>query len=63
MINKNKKFKNEDVEIKKNRRFFLKRAIYSAPVLIGLGQLVKPAKIYATSCIPCDPEYPDVCCE
>ena len=37
--------KNKEKSI--NRRSFLKRAAYSAPVLITMGQLVKPANAEA----------------
>jgi len=34
-----------------SRRSFLKKAAYSAPVIIGLGTLVNPAKAKATTII------------
>jgi len=48
-----KKLENNDEEnVKKevqNRRTFLKKAAYSAPVLLILGQLSKPTKAQADS--------------
>ncbi|GIT98597.1 hypothetical protein [Sulfurovum sp. TSL1] len=38
-----------DKELKKERRTFLKRALYKAPALIVLGSLAKPT-IAAASC-------------
>lgn len=38
-----------------NRRKFLKKAAYSAPVLVALGQLVKPTKVRADSGDPSGP--------
>ncbi len=37
------------------RRTFLKKAVYSAPVLIALGQLAKPTKAQADSGGPSGP--------
>jgi len=38
-----------------NRRGFLKKAVYSAPVVLVLGQLVKPTKARADSGDPSGP--------
>jgi hypothetical protein len=43
--------KNVD-EIQEDRRSFLKKAAYSAPALIALGQLARPARVEAESAIP-----------
>ncbi len=40
---------------KQKRRKFLKKAAYSAPMLIALGQLVKPTKAQADSGSPSGP--------
>lgn len=39
------------VEFRNERRSFLKKAAYSAPALIAMGQLVKPVSIHAESVI------------
>lgn len=46
------KHKHEKDEMQKERRSFLKKAVYSAPGLIVLGQLVRPTKAKAESDIP-----------
>ncbi len=46
------KHKDQKKEIEKERRGFLKKAVYSAPGLIMLGQMVKPTETYAESNIP-----------
>ena len=40
----------------KERRSFLKKVAWSAPVLIALGQFVKPTALHAESNIP-DPPF------
>ncbi len=40
----NKDTKNE---IQKERRSFLKKAVYSAPAVISLGQLIRPVNVNA----------------
>jgi hypothetical protein len=47
--------KNEIADTSSNRRDFLKKAAYSAPVLLLLGQLVKPTKAQADSGDPVGP--------
>jgi len=47
--------KNEILEIPSKRREFLKKAVYSAPVLLVLGQLAKPTKAQADSGDPSGP--------
>ncbi len=46
----------EDVKGKmlKERRSFFKKAVYSVPVLMAMGQLIKPASLHAEYGI--DPE-------
>lgn len=39
--------KEEQNETEISRRSFLKRSAYSAPVLVAMGQLVKPTNIHA----------------
>lgn len=39
----------EQVKSKSSRRTFLKKAAYSAPVLVGMGQLIKPTSLHADS--------------
>ena len=39
----------DTIELKSSRRTFLKKATYSAPVLLALGQLAKPTKAQADS--------------
>ena len=46
---------NEIQETSQKRRDFLKKAAYSAPVLLTLGQLVKPTKAEADSGNPAGP--------
>jgi hypothetical protein len=53
-----KKIEDDTLEIKDDvstRRTFLKKAVYSAPVLIALGQLAKPSKAQADSGGPSGP--------
>ena len=47
--------KNEILETPSKRREFLKKAAYSAPVLLVLGQLTKPTKAEADSGDPTGP--------
>jgi len=47
--------KNEILETPSKRREFLKKAAYSAPVLLVLGQLAKPTKAQADSGDPSGP--------
>jgi len=47
--------KHEVVETPSKRRDFLKKAAYSAPVLMALGQLAKPTKAQADSGDPSGP--------
>ncbi len=42
--------------VKDTRRSFLKKAAYSAPVLLALGQLTLPARVGAESHVP-DPVF------
>jgi len=46
---------NEVIKVESNRRKFLKKAAYSAPVLLALGQLAKPTKAQADSGGPSGP--------
>jgi len=46
---------NEEFENKNERRTFLKKAVYTAPVLLALGQLAKPTKALADSGDPSGP--------
>lgn len=50
-MKKNSDVLNEEEKSKSSRRTFLKKAAYSAPVLVGMGQLVKPTDGYADSII------------
>ncbi|PTB83383.1 hypothetical protein C9926_03200 [Sulfurovum lithotrophicum] len=45
----------EVIKVESNRRKFLKKAAYSAPVLLALGQLAKPTKAQADSGGPSGP--------
>ncbi len=54
-LNPKKEHKKVTDEVKKERRSFLKKAAYSAPVLIVLGQLVRPTRVRAESVIPPPP--------
>ncbi len=45
----------DTIELKSSRRTFLKKATYSAPVLLALGQLAKPTKAQADSGDPSGP--------
>lgn len=45
----------EHINSKTTRRKFLKKAVYSAPVLTALGQLAKPTKAQADSGDPDGP--------
>jgi hypothetical protein len=45
----------ENLNTIENRRKFLKKAVYSAPVILVLGQLVKPTKVRADSGAPSGP--------
>ena len=47
--------KNEILETQSTRRQFLKKAAYSAPVLLALGQLANPTKAEADSGGPAGP--------
>jgi len=49
-----KKINSENKETNKRRKF-LKKAVYSAPVLLALGQLAKPTKARADSGDPSGP--------
>jgi len=42
-------------ETENTRRKFLKKAVYSAPVLIALGQMVKPTDVHADSSVSGNP--------
>ena len=47
---------NKNVEKKENsRRTFLKKVAYTAPIILTLGQLVKPTKVHADSGTPPGP--------
>jgi len=46
---------NKIADISSKRRYFLKKAAYSAPVLLTLGQLIKPTKVEADSGNPVGP--------
>ncbi len=47
---------NKNVEKKENaRRTFLKKAAYTAPIILTLGQLLKPTEVYALSTPPPGP--------
>lgn len=39
-----------------SRRYFFKKTVYAAPVLMALGQLVKPTDIQALDSVPGTPE-------
>jgi len=51
----NKMKNQEEVSQEPKRRQFLKKAVYSAPVLLALGQLAKPTKAEADSGPPDGP--------
>ena len=57
MVNKKKTIspENNKQESKVSRRGFLKKATYSAPVLMAMGQLVKPVETYALSKVAGNP--------
>ncbi|HIQ28829.1 MAG TPA: hypothetical protein EYH42_10095 [Sulfurovum sp.] len=38
-----------------SRRTFLKKAVYSAPVLMAMGQLAKPTNVQADGSVPPPP--------
>lgn len=40
-----------------SRRRFLKKSVYSAPVLMALGQLVKPTDVQAQNSVPGPPVW------
>ncbi|GEM_PF-6737538 len=40
---------------KSSRRYFLKKSAYVAPVLMALGQLVKPTNVQALGSVPGPP--------
>jgi len=46
---------NELSQKESKRRKFLKKAVYSAPVLLALGQLAKPTEAHADSGPPVGP--------
>ena len=49
-------YTNESVDKRVNsRRTFLKKAAYTAPIVLSLGQLVKPTKVHADSGPPSGP--------
>lgn len=48
--------KEKDQE-KSSRRHFLKKSVYSAPVLMALGQLVKPTGVQADSSVSGTPVW------
>ena len=49
-------YTNESVDKRVNsRRTFLKKAAYTAPIVLTLGQLVKPTKVHADSGPPDGP--------
>ena len=50
-----KKRESEERREESERRIFLKKAIYRTPVLIAMGQLIKPEKARAESDIPPPP--------
>lgn len=58
-VGKRMKLKENDAasekKIKKERRAFLKRAVYKAPSLIVLGSLAKPKYAAADTSIPEEP--------
>jgi hypothetical protein len=54
-MKKNSDLLNEEEKSKSSRRTFLKKAAYSAPVLVGMGQLVKPTNVHADSTIASPP--------
>ena len=55
-IDTENKMKNQkEVSQEPPRRQFFKKAVYSAPVLLALGQLAKPTKAEADSGLPSGP--------
>ena len=42
-------------KVTSSRRQFLKKAVYSAPVLMAMGQLLKPTHLQADSTVPPPP--------
>jgi hypothetical protein len=52
---KKKGSKNPRGKPETGRRSFLKKAAYSAPVLLAMGQLVKPESAHAESQLPPPP--------
>jgi len=50
-----KKIENKVLKTPNKRRDFLKKAAYSAPVLLVMGQLAKPTKVHADSGEPSGP--------
>ncbi len=51
--------KNVKDQMQKERRIFLRKAAYSAPVIITMGQLLKPTAVHAESALEGPPEGND----
>lgn len=47
----------QEVKRVKERRIFLKKAIYSAPTLVALGTLAKPKNAHSAPTPPSAPEW------
>jgi len=58
IMNSNQKLQNTKnvIQTDNNRRNFLKKSLYKAPMLVVLGQLIKPTSIYAESDVPPPPD-------
>ncbi len=48
--------KDKDIDSRNKRREFMKKMVYSAPVLIPMGQLIRPVQSSAETSIP-DPPF------
>ena len=48
--------KNKNTDSQNSRREFMKKMVYSAPILIPMGQLVRPVNSSAETSIP-DPPF------
>lgn len=57
-MNSNQKLQNTKnvIQTDNNRRNFLKKSLYKAPMLVVLGQLIKPTSIYADSDVSSPPD-------
>lgn len=56
-LNTEENHKESEEKIQKERRSFLKKTAYAAPVLVVLGQLARPARAEADSTVPPPPSW------